>query len=395
VVAAGFTETYIYDTAGQRIRTISNGATTLYPFPHYEISGGVATRYYFFNGQRIAMRTGSTLTYLHADHLGGTALATVSSGSGVIQGYRAYGRFRTGGTLPTDHKFTGQKQDASGLYYFNARYYDPELGSFLSPDTLVPDPTNLHDYNRYMAFRGNPMKYTDPTGHEPIHHSNYPCSYHPCVKENGLWVRVPAWTPALQKQYYGAVFDQMHGLIPDPPPSPIEQVLAQAATIELHYDEAGNLDPRATLEGELGEILGLCAQTVGGICGVSYTLAGGAVTPAGGKFAIDFYVDQSGALAAYATTAGGGYFVPSLASVTVTGISGSFARNVTVDHMSGAAGQFGGSAKLLGGPAVEWIFGRRSDDGTIWHGAIVGGNGGAGVEIHLNMSYSWLLYHSR
>jgi RHS repeat-associated protein len=55
--------------------------------------------------------------------------------------------------------------DATGLYYFNARYYDPELGSFLSPDTLVPDPTNLHDYNRYMFVRGNPMMYNDPTGH--------------------------------------------------------------------------------------------------------------------------------------------------------------------------------------------------------------------------------------
>jgi uncharacterized protein RhaS with RHS repeats len=48
--------------------------------------------------------------------------------------------------------------------YFNARYYDPELGQFLSPDTLVPDPGNLFDYNRYMYVRGNPMMYNDPTG---------------------------------------------------------------------------------------------------------------------------------------------------------------------------------------------------------------------------------------
>jgi RHS repeat-associated protein len=159
VVAGSFVETYIYDPDGQRIRKIANGTTTLYPFPHYEISGGVATRYYFFAGQRIAMRTGSTLTYLHADHLGGTALTTVGGGSGVIQGYRAYGRFRTGGSLPTDHRFTGQKLDASGLYYFNARYYDPELGTFIFPDTLVPDPTRLSDYNRRMAFPTNPTKH--------------------------------------------------------------------------------------------------------------------------------------------------------------------------------------------------------------------------------------------
>jgi hypothetical protein len=46
-----------------------------------------------------------------------------------------------------------------------ARYYDPTRGTFLSPDTLVPDAGVLFDYNRFMYTRGNPLKYTDPTGH--------------------------------------------------------------------------------------------------------------------------------------------------------------------------------------------------------------------------------------
>jgi len=52
----------------------------------------------------------------------------------------------------------------------NARYYDPQLGQFISPDTLVPDATQLMDFNRYAYARGNPMKYNDPTGHcvEPV-----------------------------------------------------------------------------------------------------------------------------------------------------------------------------------------------------------------------------------
>jgi pimeloyl-ACP methyl ester carboxylesterase len=41
------------------------------------------------------------------------------------------------------------------------------LGQFISPDTLVPDPTNVMDYNRYAYARGNPLKYNDPTGHGP------------------------------------------------------------------------------------------------------------------------------------------------------------------------------------------------------------------------------------
>jgi hypothetical protein len=51
------------------------------------------------------------------------------------------------------------------LLYYNARYYDSARGTFLSPDTLVPDAGVLFDYNRYMYVRGNPLKYTDPTGH--------------------------------------------------------------------------------------------------------------------------------------------------------------------------------------------------------------------------------------
>jgi RHS repeat-associated protein len=64
-----------------------------------------------------------------------------------------------------DYRFTGQKKDASGLYYYNARYYSPDLGQFISPDTLVPDPSNVQDYNRYMYVRGNPMNAVDPSGY--------------------------------------------------------------------------------------------------------------------------------------------------------------------------------------------------------------------------------------
>ena len=138
------------------------------------ISNGVVTKYYFFAGQRIAMKRDGVLTYLHADHpsatlrtsLGSIVVTTNISGSLTSsRGYRAYGNYRRGGDLPTDYRFTGQQQDASGLIYMNARYYDPVLGQFISPDTLIPDPSNVQDYNRYMYARGNPLRFTDPSGH--------------------------------------------------------------------------------------------------------------------------------------------------------------------------------------------------------------------------------------
>lgn len=70
-----------------------------------------------------------------------------------------------GGTSPTDKKFTGQRLDGTGLYYYNARYYDPVIGRFISGDSIVPDPTNPQAFNRYSYCVNNPLKYTDPSGH--------------------------------------------------------------------------------------------------------------------------------------------------------------------------------------------------------------------------------------
>jgi RHS repeat-associated protein len=84
--------------------------------------------------------------------------------------YRAFGATRfTSGTTPTSYRFTGQREEAAlGLYFYNARWYDPALGHFLSPDTVVPNPGNALDYHRYAYVRFNPLKYTDPSGHCPI-----------------------------------------------------------------------------------------------------------------------------------------------------------------------------------------------------------------------------------
>jgi len=38
---------------------------------------------------------------------------------------------------------TGQRLDSNGLYYYNARYYDPLIGRFISADTILPDPVNV------------------------------------------------------------------------------------------------------------------------------------------------------------------------------------------------------------------------------------------------------------
>ena len=72
------------------------------------------------------------------------------------------------GTLDTDKLFTGQRLDDTGLYYYNARYYDATIGRFISADTIVPDYMNPQSLNRYSYCVNNPLKYVDPSGHANI-----------------------------------------------------------------------------------------------------------------------------------------------------------------------------------------------------------------------------------
>lgn len=61
---------------------------------------------------------------------------------------------------------TGHKDIPNfGFIYMNARIYDPEIGRFLSADTIVQDPYDPQTYNRYSYVRNNPLTLIDPTGH--------------------------------------------------------------------------------------------------------------------------------------------------------------------------------------------------------------------------------------
>jgi hypothetical protein len=42
--------------------------------------------------------------------------------------------------------------------------YDPTIGRFISPDTVIPNPANPQCFNRYSYCLNNPLKYTDPSG---------------------------------------------------------------------------------------------------------------------------------------------------------------------------------------------------------------------------------------
>ena len=163
-------ERYWYGVEGMRVKKTRGSTTTYTFFAQYEeeVTNGVTTvvSYYTFGSLRVAVKRGNTLYHLHGDHLGSTSLTTAVSTVEASRAYYAYGAERSAsGDLQTDRTFTGQKRDATGLMYYNARYYDPALGTFVSPDSMVPNPASVIDHNRFLYARGNPLKYTDPTGH--------------------------------------------------------------------------------------------------------------------------------------------------------------------------------------------------------------------------------------
>ncbi len=147
------------------------GVTTYYIGNYFEWTGSTSSmiKYYYAGSQRVAMRQGSSaLYYLLGDHLGSTAITANSNGTLYTeQRYYPWGdtRYNSPTTTPTAYLYTGQRKDATGLYFYNARYYDPTLGRFLSADSIVPSPANPQSLNRYSYVLNNPLRYTDPTGH--------------------------------------------------------------------------------------------------------------------------------------------------------------------------------------------------------------------------------------
>jgi RHS repeat-associated protein len=81
-----------------------------------------------------------------------------------------YGEERwSSGTLPTEYRFTGQRHDGYiKLTVMGARWYDGQLGRWISPDTIIPQPANPQSFNRYSYVMNRPLVAVDPSGHDLV-----------------------------------------------------------------------------------------------------------------------------------------------------------------------------------------------------------------------------------
>ena len=376
-------ESYAYDVDGSRIKKVSGGVNTTYTwFPFYEQEGGTVVKHYSFAGQRVAVKRGGTLSYIHGDHLGSSSIETDGSGNQTAsRSYYAYGSTRSSsGSLQTDRTFTGQKSDGTGLLYYNARYYDPQLGTFLSPDTVVPDPGAVIDYNRFLYVRGNPLKYADPSGNEPS--GPQFDGGGSCLMPGSCW-STDGWI----NDDGSPLDDSLFGIL--------SELLSDIPSPSIYYNDDGTIDWNETgnaIADNLGDALSSCAQDVGGVCGASYGVSAG--VGAGGRLSIEIYADAN-EIGLFGSVGGGAYVPLTVGTVEVSRLSAVAVRNATIDDMKKMSAQLGVAGKLgpVGGN-VEWIMAKNSQ-GQSMHGLSLGQASGAGIDFHFTATYTFEIMSGR
>jgi RHS repeat-associated protein len=170
ITGGGTTMTCTYDADGARIQQVEGAVTRRHLGDGYEIQlGGSTIKYVSLAGSVVARKEGSTTTWIHTDHLGSIHAATDASGAEVHRKtYRPYGEvLSTGGATSYEPLgFTGQRHDASGLVYLHARYYDPALARFISPDPIISGQDTI-GLNRYAYAANDPVGNTDVDGYAP------------------------------------------------------------------------------------------------------------------------------------------------------------------------------------------------------------------------------------
>jgi len=131
------------------------------------------TRFVYMGSSRAAsVGSDGNIFYYHTDHLGGTNVLTDKAGLvRELTETDPFGQVIKHEKFGTDfatawYYFTGKPlDDETGLVFLGARYYNPSLGRFITPDTVVQAPSNPQTLNRYTYCNNNPVNLVDTTGH--------------------------------------------------------------------------------------------------------------------------------------------------------------------------------------------------------------------------------------
>jgi RHS repeat-associated protein len=182
--------TFGYDADGERLwEQVKNQPLKVWVGDIYEENDGKVLYNIMANGRRVCSfepAAGGTtgydpatqeFYYYHSDYLTSSSLITERNGAEVQHyEYSAFGQSRytqSSTAFVVSHRFTGQVFDPdTGLYYYGARYYDPQLGKFIQPDDTIPNLWNPQSYDRYAYCLNDPFRYTDPDGRAAMDWAN-------------------------------------------------------------------------------------------------------------------------------------------------------------------------------------------------------------------------------
>jgi RHS repeat-associated protein len=158
---------FLYDALGRRTSATVNGTTNSYLYDGINpvtISGNLMLGSLNVDDIYAQISSAGTTSYLH-DGLNSTVAESGSAGTiGANYLYSPYGDSVNTSAVPTPLQYTGRENDGeTGLYYYRARYYSPQIGRFISEDpAAITAGTNFYAY-----AGGNPVSYRDPLGLYP------------------------------------------------------------------------------------------------------------------------------------------------------------------------------------------------------------------------------------
>ncbi len=164
---------FTYDGRGNRVEAVRNGIVTRYI---YDAGGNLLaeadgenriTRYYIYGRGLTAMTTPDERTYCYHYNAVGSTIALTDDAGNIVNSY-AYDSFGkiTDRQEQVGQPFTfvgqyGVMTEPNGFYYMRARYYDPQVGRFISEDPIGLDGG---DVNLYAYAGNNPIMGVDPWG---------------------------------------------------------------------------------------------------------------------------------------------------------------------------------------------------------------------------------------
>lgn len=181
IIAPTETITFTYNPFGRRSSMSTSYGTTQYIYSGGNViietdDAGIVEATYVY-GSRVdevlVMRRGGIDYFYTEDGLGSVTDLT-DEFENVVESYSydAYGVSGDSSLVGNPYRFTGRRTDQeTGMYYFRARYYDSQLGRFVSEDPIgIYGGPNLYTY-----VQNNPINLVDPFGLAP-HDSGLVCA---------------------------------------------------------------------------------------------------------------------------------------------------------------------------------------------------------------------------